>query len=150
MLILPTSQPPPHINYGPPPLSSWTSTLAERWWSQASSPQSARFWKDCFNFVLTNFIVDKNILKLWYHAVIEKALLYGAGVWGGDPNRRASQEISYDTKGFPSEIHKNFSNYLHKSAKCTGWNPTTAFVGQIRISEVSGLVLLVIGAPGAT
>ncbi|GBM12899.1 hypothetical protein AVEN_114973-1 [Araneus ventricosus] len=30
----------------------------------------------------TNFNVDKNNLKLWYH-VIEKALLFGAGVWGG-------------------------------------------------------------------
>ncbi|GBN28302.1 hypothetical protein AVEN_81410-1 [Araneus ventricosus] len=34
-------------------------------------------------FAATLFTLKQNILKLWYHVVIERDLLYGAGVWGG-------------------------------------------------------------------
>ncbi|GBM21464.1 hypothetical protein AVEN_161072-1 [Araneus ventricosus] len=30
-----------------------------------------------------NWNIDKHLVKLWYFSVIEPALLYGAGVWGG-------------------------------------------------------------------
>ncbi|GBN51525.1 hypothetical protein AVEN_10258-1, partial [Araneus ventricosus] len=31
-------------------------------------------------------LIDKRLLKLWYFAIIEEALLYGAGDWGGALN----------------------------------------------------------------
>ncbi|GBM33343.1 Putative protein in type-1 retrotransposable element R1DM [Araneus ventricosus] len=37
-----------------------------------------------FNRVVkSKWIMNKNLLKIWYYTVIEKALLYGASVWGG-------------------------------------------------------------------
>ncbi|GBM40290.1 hypothetical protein AVEN_47128-1 [Araneus ventricosus] len=40
-----------------------------------------------FNHIVqSDFIIDKHILDTWYFVVVEKALLYGAGVWGGSLN----------------------------------------------------------------
>ncbi|GBM61454.1 Retrovirus-related Pol polyprotein from type-1 retrotransposable element R1 [Araneus ventricosus] len=34
-------------------------------------------------FMMANWSIDKHLVKFWYFSVIEPALLYGAGVWGG-------------------------------------------------------------------
>ncbi|GBN17351.1 Putative protein in type-1 retrotransposable element R1DM [Araneus ventricosus] len=44
----------------------------------------ALFLTSNFNRVVkSKWNVNKNLLKIWYYTVIEKALLYGASVWGG-------------------------------------------------------------------
>ncbi|GBN99645.1 hypothetical protein AVEN_179949-1 [Araneus ventricosus] len=41
-----------------------------------------------FNRIIkTDWSVNKNLIKFWYNTVIEKALLYGASVWGGTLNK---------------------------------------------------------------
>ncbi|GBO06904.1 hypothetical protein AVEN_142641-1 [Araneus ventricosus] len=41
-----------------------------------------------FNRIIkTDWSVNKNLIKFWYNTVIEKALLYGASVWGGALNK---------------------------------------------------------------
>ncbi|GBL75115.1 hypothetical protein AVEN_38565-1 [Araneus ventricosus] len=44
----------------------------------------ALFLTSNFNRVVkSKWNMNKNLLKIWYYTVIEKALLYGASVWGG-------------------------------------------------------------------
>ncbi|GBM71097.1 Putative protein in type-1 retrotransposable element R1DM [Araneus ventricosus] len=53
-------------------------------WTAHFSTLHAKALTSNFNRVVkSNWNMNKNLLKIWYYTVIEKALLYGASVWGG-------------------------------------------------------------------
>ncbi|GBL79714.1 hypothetical protein AVEN_18240-1 [Araneus ventricosus] len=56
-------------------------------WSSHILSLHAKFYNLTNNFsriIKTDWNLDKELVKIWYLTVIEKTLLYGAGVWGGD------------------------------------------------------------------
>ncbi|GBN08339.1 hypothetical protein AVEN_3937-1 [Araneus ventricosus] len=58
--------------------------------------------------VQSDFSIDKHILKTWYFVVIEKALLYGAGVWGGSLNNENIKRLTTIQRVFPLKFMKEY------------------------------------------
>lgn len=55
-----------------------------------------------------NWGISNKLLKIWYNTIVEKILLYGAGVWGGSLTKQAKDKLTSLQRPFLRQISRGY------------------------------------------